>query len=117
MPADPLPDDPVERKELLLARWEPWRKWLDHLGSGHGFRVEPAPPLSMEAVHTFVRNPGKDGGGSNQAAPTAKRYNSGLFDGVLVCTDPDRLRDATIEGLGPAKAFGFGLLSLAPVRA
>ena len=112
---DPPPDDPVERKELLLARWEPWRKWLEHLGSGNGFHVEREPPLLMEAVHTFVRNPGKDGGGSNEAVPTAKRYNAGLFDGVLVCTDQDRLRNAVINGLGHAKAYGFGLLSVAPI--
>ena len=37
------------------------------------------------------------------------------FDGVLVVEEVQALRAALRSGLGPAKAFGFGLLSLAPV--
>jgi CRISPR system Cascade subunit CasE len=112
---EPLPHDPIEREKLLLARWDPWRKWLHHIGAGRGFRVvdEPESPLLMEAVHTYVRNPGKGRGGSNREKPVDWRYNAGLFNGLLVCTDPDRLRDAIVDGIGSAKAFGFGLLSLA----
>ncbi len=36
------------------------------------------------------------------------------FDGLLSVTDPARLLAAVQRGVGPAKAFGFGLLSLAP---
>ncbi len=36
------------------------------------------------------------------------------FDGVLTVTDPEVLKKAVRQGIGPAKAFGFGLLSLAP---
>lgn len=115
---DPLPVDLTERRRLLLARWDPWRTWLTDLGAGRGLRVidEPASPLLMEAVHVSVRNPGKGRGGSGQDKPTDKRHNAGLFNGMLVCTDTDRLRDAIISGLGSAKAFGFGLLSVAPVE-
>lgn len=35
------------------------------------------------------------------------------FDGVLRVRAPQRLVEALAQGLGPAKAFGFGLLSLA----
>lgn len=34
------------------------------------------------------------------------------FDGTLAVTDPDRLKHAVSKGVGPAKGFGFGLLSL-----
>ena len=37
------------------------------------------------------------------------------FDGVLAVTDPDALTGAVRQGIGPAKGFGFGLLSLAPL--
>jgi hypothetical protein len=116
--SDPLPTDPVERRRVLLARWDPWREWLTAMGAPRGFRVldEEVSPLLMEAVHTVVRHPGKDRGGSNQGKPTRKRYNGGLFEGVLVCTDSDLLRDTMINGVGHGKAFGFGLLSIAPVR-
>ena len=36
------------------------------------------------------------------------------FDGALTVTSPDRLLHAVRSGIGPAKGFGFGLLSLAP---
>jgi CRISPR system Cascade subunit CasE len=36
------------------------------------------------------------------------------FEGRLRVTEPERLAQAVGEGIGPAKAFGFGLLSLAP---
>ncbi len=38
------------------------------------------------------------------------------FDGILRVTDADAFRVTLAEGIGPAKAFGFGLLSIAPVR-
>ncbi|MEM0963873.1 MAG: type I-E CRISPR-associated protein Cas6/Cse3/CasE, partial [Bacteroidota bacterium] len=38
------------------------------------------------------------------------------FDGELRVIDPDRLAVAVASGIGPAKAFGFGLLSLALAR-
>lgn len=38
------------------------------------------------------------------------------FDGELVVDDPTRLRTALTAGIGPAKAYGCGLMTLAPVR-
>ena len=37
------------------------------------------------------------------------------FEGVLDVTHPAALREAIVAGVGPGKAFGCGLLSLAPV--
>lgn len=37
-----------------------------------------------------------------------------LYDGVLGVRDPQALVTCVATGIGPAKAFGFGLLSLAP---
>lgn len=36
------------------------------------------------------------------------------FDGLLIVVQPDLLRNAVSSGIGSAKGFGFGLLSLAP---
>lgn len=38
------------------------------------------------------------------------------FDGILQVSDPDKLRATIAIGIGSAKGYGFGLLSLAPVR-
>ena len=37
-----------------------------------------------------------------------------LFEGLLRIVDPDRVRRTLEEGLGPGKAFGCGLISVAP---
>lgn len=42
-------------------------------------------------------------------------FGTALFDGELVVTDAQRLRDAWAGGIGPGKAFGCGLLSLVPI--
>jgi CRISPR system Cascade subunit CasE len=39
-----------------------------------------------------------------------------LFEGVLRVADADAFRRALAEGIGPAKAFGFGLLSVQRAR-
>jgi CRISPR system Cascade subunit CasE len=44
------------------------------------------------------------------------QFQSALFEGVLQVEKPERLIPALQSGIGSAKGFGFGLLSLAPVR-
>ena len=41
-------------------------------------------------------------------------FGTALFEGRLVVTDAAKFRDAWATGIGPGKAFGCGLLSLAP---
>lgn len=52
-------------------------------------------------------------------APGPKPYNltfgSVRFDGHLQVTDVERFRATLVAGIGSAKAYGFGLLSIAPV--
>jgi CRISPR system Cascade subunit CasE len=43
-----------------------------------------------------------------------RHWRSVRFDGHLRVTDPALLQAAVAGGIGPAKGFGFGLLSLAP---
>jgi CRISPR system Cascade subunit CasE len=43
-------------------------------------------------------------------------FGSVVFEGELEITDADLLRRALERGIGPGKAYGFGLLSLAPPR-
>ena len=38
-----------------------------------------------------------------------------VFEGVVTIVEPTQARQAVIAGIGPAKAYGFGLLSLAPL--
>lgn len=42
------------------------------------------------------------------------RIKTARFDGGLQVLNPDKLMNKIIEGIGPAKGFGCGLLSIAP---
>lgn len=82
-------------------------EWLRRKSGQHGFQVEAVglTMVSMPAVKSD-RAPREKGGS----------FTAVQFDGVLVVTDPEKLREAVCNGIGPQKAYGFGLLSLAPMR-
>ncbi|MFF7859200.1 type I-E CRISPR-associated protein Cas6/Cse3/CasE [Streptomyces sp. NPDC007904] len=42
--------------------------------------------------------------------------STATFEGRLRVTDPDTLRASLLSGIGPAKGYGQGLLTLAPLR-
>jgi CRISPR system Cascade subunit CasE len=42
--------------------------------------------------------------------------STAVFEGRLEITDPDALRNSLVHGIGPAKGYGCGLLTLAPVK-
>jgi len=91
-----------------------WLQWL-------GRKALPTPdddicPLGFRlcevavnhAGYIFVNRTGQSGKG--------QRFRSVRFEGVLEVTDSSRFTNTLVSGIGPAKAFGFGLLSIAPVR-
>ncbi|MFD8967758.1 type I-E CRISPR-associated protein Cas6/Cse3/CasE [Streptomyces sp. NPDC059568] len=57
----------------------------------------------------FRRPPAKTGGED-------VRFTKVTFDGRLCVTDPEVFRRTLTHGLGKAKAYGCGLMTLAPVR-
>ena len=44
------------------------------------------------------------------------RHSAVDFEGILQVTDPEQFLKTLKDGVGSAKGFGFGLLSVAPVR-
>ena len=89
---------------LGLAKEEDQRAWLARKGEQHGFRVLRA-HIAPEGVQ--VSHSGR-GAGGRRLAQLAVRY-----EGLLQVTDAELFFQAVREGIGSAKAFGFGLLSLA----
>ena len=75
--------------------------WLERKAQDAGFAVEHV-----------VDAPFQTSGGRTKRDLTLFGVR---FDGVLAVTDPDALTGAVRQGIGPAKGFGFGLLSLAPL--
>lgn len=87
--------------------------WLERKAEQSGFRlasarVNPAVPDARISERSRV-------GGTRNHTGTLT-FTSVLFDGRLSVVDADRFRQALADGIGSGKAYGFGLLSLAPIR-
>jgi CRISPR system Cascade subunit CasE len=74
-------------------------EWLTRHAAAAGFRIEDA---------RVVEEP-RSGGPHAGARVT---FEGARFDGILNVTDASAFQAAVRRGFGPAKAFGFGLLSL-----
>ena len=85
-------------------------QWLLDRAEHRGFAIAPAvgdePDVAVRARRTWRF----DRKGATVTLSTA------VFEGHLDIRDPDLLRRALIAGIGPAKGYGCGLLTLAPVR-
>lgn len=91
---------PLKSEEELLH-------WLLRQGERWGFEPSGSPGArSIRVTLESTRVGLKRGHGKLTLAST-------LFEGMLVARDPEGLRAAILAGLGPAKAYGFGLLSVA----
>lgn len=88
-----------------LVREEGQREWLERQADRCGFRLLEA-NVSAEA----------DRHGRVEREERTHRLTLHVvqFDGRLQVDDPEKMRGAVRGGIGPAKAFGCGLLSLAP---
>ena len=100
---------PVRRNEI--------EAWLTSRAGRYGFNVE-----SLDNVQTgyVVAFKGERENGDSEVADDVetegrlKRFFYARYEGKLRVTGPDSIRSAILQGIGPAKGFGFGLLSLAP---
>jgi len=81
------------------------KEWLIVRGKKGGF-----------AIHDTVVQSGYIYIYKQDDKPESKRLLSVRFDGMLTVTDPDQFRKTIVAGIGSGKAFGFGLLSIAPVK-
>jgi CRISPR system Cascade subunit CasE len=89
----------VQQRGWALARAASWGVELLPVGDDVAVRV------SHRGARGFRRQ------GATVTLTTA------VFEGQFVVTDPDRLRAALTRGIGPAKAYGCGLMTLAPIEA
>jgi len=76
--------------------------WLARQGVKHGFEITACLVASSDIISTRANK--------GSAAITLGRV---CYEGVLAAQDAPRLAAAIEQGIGPAKAFGCGLLSLA----
>jgi CRISPR system Cascade subunit CasE len=76
--------------------------------------VAGLPPVRLDRDDTVQG--WRPGGTSAEGRPSRARLTfEGLtFEGILEVADPERFAAAMRAGIGPAKAYGYGLLSIAP---
>jgi CRISPR system Cascade subunit CasE len=122
------PANPRKRTgpRVELQREEDQLHWLRRKGEMGGFEL-----LSVQAAPALQAGEGALGGevpdvrAVSQAKVIGRRlrdhaghakltFGSVLFDGELRVTDIERFREALRTGIGSGKAYGFGLLSIAP---
>lgn len=89
-------------KRLGLVGEEAQLVWLQKQGPRYGFRVDSSLLIASEVMTAFK-------GGKLVTLRTA------TYDGVLECLNTELLESALLQGIGRGKAFGLGLLSLAPI--
>ncbi|WP_170140229.1 type I-E CRISPR-associated protein Cas6/Cse3/CasE [Prauserella marina] len=96
-----------------ILKTEDQVKWLIKRGSQSGFVIPAGVNARPDvALTSSPRLTGRQTGNrGNKITVDPVRY-----DGHLVVTDPEALVAALTAGIGPAKAYGCGLLSLAAAR-
>jgi CRISPR system Cascade subunit CasE len=108
--ANPTRRNNATRKREGILTEDKQREWLVRKGQAGGFEV-----LSMmvtdESFKRATRRHPEGGEDSERMSHLSVRY-----DGILRVTDAEAFREAIIAGIGSGKAFGFGLLSVAPFR-
>jgi CRISPR system Cascade subunit CasE len=94
-----------KKVRLGLLNDEAQQNWLERKIEMAGSKILASRILPRGFQHSR-KNPTKD---ENQQTHLAV-----LFEGILLVEDTARLQNALETGIGSAKGFGFGLLSLAP---
>lgn len=93
-----------EKKRLGLLKEEDQLAWLKRHLEGAGAELLGC-QVRENGFQRSRKNPAKEGG--------IQTHLSVLFEGIIRVTDPGKLAVVVITGIGPAKAYGFGMLSVA----
>lgn len=113
-----LPDGTKQNgKRIDLRREEDQIAWLKRKAETHGFRLVgvrvDASVLNLRANPESVSIGWRK---HNDLERNRLTFGSVLFEGELMITDAAKFHTALSQGIGSGKAYGFGLLSIAPVR-
>jgi CRISPR system Cascade subunit CasE len=91
-------------KRVPLVKREELVEWLKRKGEAGGFSIEEDSLRILSGGREYFAKQGTQG-----------VHSSVDFEGVLTVTDVGKLHAAFAVGIGSAKAFGFGLLVIAPI--
>lgn len=100
-------------RRVDLRKEDEQTEWLARKGNAAGFEL-----LYVNAdpgVPDVLTTPGPKQHGWRRSTGNLT-FGSVLFEGELRITDADIFRETLRNGIGSGKAYGFGLLSIAPAR-
>ncbi len=97
-------DGEKDKSRLGLFKEEDQRAWLARKLEAGGARLVSV-VIAPRGLQKSGKNPAKEGQAATHLAV--------LFEGVLQVRDAEQLIKTVEGGIGPAKGYGFGLLSLA----
>ncbi len=108
--ANPTAKKKVEEKKngrrVGLVSEEQQIAWFHRKAANAGFS-----PVLIRLLAARLRTSRR----SKQIDPNPHTHLAADYTGILQVNDPTRFRNALIVGIGSAKAYGFGLLSLARI--
>lgn len=101
-----LPDGNLTKngRRVPLTRREDLVEWIKRKGAQSGFTLDEATLRTFSRGREYFEKRGQAG-----------LHSAVEFQGVLAVTDPAKFHETFTRGIGSAKAFGFGLLVIAPI--
>lgn len=104
-------------KRVELYREEDQIGWLKRKATDCGFRVCNL-TVKSGTLNLNINPEGKITGRRwrNETSKEKLTFGSVLFEGELEVIDPTSFKKGLENGIGSGKAYGFGLLSIAPIR-
>ncbi|MBI1784225.1 type I-E CRISPR-associated protein Cas6/Cse3/CasE [Candidatus Sumerlaeota bacterium] len=85
------------------------REWFAAKGNACGFSLDPANERFKLVQLGWVS-------GYRPKEEKQMKFRAALIEGILTVTDAERFKGTIETGIGHGKAFGFGLLSVAPIK-
>lgn len=104
-------NSPDVKKESIGKRvpvsTDKFHEWLVRRAEGAGFLIDEK-SITVQPGYIYI-NKSRDAKG--------QRLRSVSYEGISEVADPIIFKETLVHGIGPGKAFGFGLLSVMPCQA
>jgi CRISPR system Cascade subunit CasE len=97
------PDGRRRNGKRVAVSPDKFYEWLAQRAEPAGFRVNEDSTTVQPGYAYFKKEQNGE----------PRRLRSVRYDGMLRIANPERFKEALASGIGSAKAFGFGLLSIA----
>lgn len=92
-------------QRIALSKREDLIAWIERKGAQNGFTVDSTSLKTVPRPRQQFLKKGKSG-----------THTAIELTGILTVSDPTALKLAATNGIGSAKAFGFGMLCLSPIK-